>query len=50
MEEIINETLIESIKSLKETQNWSTEEALTALNIDESRWPQLLALLEASSD
>ncbi|MDO5787272.1 MAG: hypothetical protein Q4P09_06145 [Phascolarctobacterium sp.] len=50
MEEIKNETSIEIIKNLKETQNWSTEEALIALNIDKSRWPQLLALLEASSD
>ena len=45
MEELKNETLIESIKNLKLTQHWTTEQALTALNIDKSKWPQILALL-----
>ena len=38
-------TLIENIKSLKVTQHWTTEQALTALNIDKSTWPRILALL-----
>ena len=49
MEELKNEgrdiTLIENIKSLKVTQHWTTEQALTALNIDKSKWPRILALL-----
>ena len=49
MEELRNEgrdtTLIEAIKNLKITQHWTTEQALTALNIDKSKWPQILALL-----
>ena len=49
MEELKNEgrdiTLIENIKSLKVTQHWTTEQALTALKIDKSKWPRILALL-----
>lgn len=45
MEELRNEILIESIKNLKLTQHWTTEQALTTLNIDKSQWPQILALL-----
>ena len=49
MEELRNEgrdtTLIEAIKNLKITQHWTNEQALTALNIDKSKWPRILALL-----
>ena len=45
MEELRIETLIEAIKNLKVTQHWTTEQALTALNIDKSKWPRILALL-----
>ena len=49
MEELRNEgkdaNLIENIKNLKMTQHWTTEQARTALNIDKSKWPQILALL-----
>ena len=49
MEELKNEgrdtNLIENIKNLKATQNWTNEQALTALNIDKSKWPRIIALL-----
>ena len=49
MEELRNEgrdtTLIEAIKNLKITQHWTNEQALTALNIDKSKWPRIIALL-----
>ena len=45
MEELKLETLIEVIKNLKTTQHWTNEQALTALNIDKSKWPRIIALL-----
>lgn len=49
MEELRNEgrdtNLIENIKNLKATQHWTNEQALTALNIDKSKWPRIIALL-----
>ena len=45
MEELKLETLIEAIKNLKVTQHWTNEQALTALNIDKSKWPRIIALL-----
>ena len=45
MVELRIETLIEAIKSLKSTQHWTNEQALTALNIDKSKWPRIIALL-----
>ena len=49
MEELRKEgrdtNLIENIKNLKVTQHWTNEQALTALNIDKSKWPRILALL-----
>ena len=45
MEELKLETLIEVIKNLKLTQHWTNEQALTALNIDKSKWPRIIALL-----
>ena len=45
MEELRIETLIEAIKSLKSTQHWTNEQALTALNIDKSKWPRIIAVL-----
>ena len=48
-EELLNEgkeiILIENIKNLKVTQHWTNEQALTALNIDKSKWPRIIALL-----
>ena len=45
MEELKLETLIEAIKNLKLTQHCTDEQALTALNIDKSKWPRIIALL-----
>ena len=45
MEELKLETLIEAIKNLKVTQHWTNEQALTAFNIDKSKWPRIIALL-----
>lgn len=37
--------ILESIKNLKASQHWTTEQALTALNIDKKNWANYIALL-----